>query len=595
MAKTTRQCYYEVLGVARDADENVIKKAYRKLALEWHPDKNMDRIDEATEKFRVISNAYQTLSDPKERSWYDTHRESILRGGDGTNQDGDASEFVPNIWQFFTMPSDADFFEFYSKAFDSIIKAEKEDAELNNRSSDIPLPTFGNKETSFEEIRRFYHTWESFSSKMSFSWMDKYDAREAENRFQRRYVEKLNDDERTAARKEYNEQVRSLAAFCKKRDERWSKGMAEKEREEKEKKERRALAEQEKKAQKAAAKLALQKEIEEEIRKEEEARQAFLAEQRANGILVEEEEAFSEEESEEEEHQVWNCGICNKDFKSEKQMQNHEASKKHKDAVKAFLKKGGSIDGVNNKPSQNGTKKAAAPTKLEEEEIALDEGKEPCPSCGEVIPNDSQDCPVCGMPVFLGGGDDDDDFVAVDEPKEESSAPVEHDEANESDEDDDIDLAGFAKSKKSSAANQKKQPSLEKDEVTEEEEVVDDDDVNKSDDEDDQQPQRLGEDGNNEVASSSTATSKNVKKLGKAKQKRLEREMKKAANAEKNEGNDVTKCAVCGEEFKSRSKLFKHVEEMDHAVPLSEVDNNTNNVGGGGGNKKGKKGKKNKA
>lgn len=57
--------YYEVLKISRNATTDDIKKAYRKLALKWHPDKNPDRQDEATKKFKEISEAYEVLSDSK--------------------------------------------------------------------------------------------------------------------------------------------------------------------------------------------------------------------------------------------------------------------------------------------------------------------------------------------------------------------------------------------------------------------------------------------------------------------------------------------------------------------------------------------------
>lgn len=63
--------YYEILGIARDATLEAIKKAYRRLALLWHPDKNPDRQEEAEEMFRKISEAYTALSDSGIRERFD--------------------------------------------------------------------------------------------------------------------------------------------------------------------------------------------------------------------------------------------------------------------------------------------------------------------------------------------------------------------------------------------------------------------------------------------------------------------------------------------------------------------------------------------
>lgn len=65
--------YYEVLGVSRDATNDEIKKAYRKLALKWHPDKNIDRREVAEMNFKRLSEAYEVLSDPKKRQIYDQY------------------------------------------------------------------------------------------------------------------------------------------------------------------------------------------------------------------------------------------------------------------------------------------------------------------------------------------------------------------------------------------------------------------------------------------------------------------------------------------------------------------------------------------
>jgi len=73
--------YYKVLGVARGASDEEIKKCYRKLALKYHPDKN--HTPGAEEKFKEIGEAYDVLSDPKKKQIYDTYGEDGLKGGMG--------------------------------------------------------------------------------------------------------------------------------------------------------------------------------------------------------------------------------------------------------------------------------------------------------------------------------------------------------------------------------------------------------------------------------------------------------------------------------------------------------------------------------
>ena len=72
--------YYKILGVNKDADENEIKKAYRKLAIKYHPDKNLGN-KEAEEKFKEINEAYEVLSDKDKRSKYDMYGKEGLSGG----------------------------------------------------------------------------------------------------------------------------------------------------------------------------------------------------------------------------------------------------------------------------------------------------------------------------------------------------------------------------------------------------------------------------------------------------------------------------------------------------------------------------------
>ena len=72
---------YSVLGVARDADEDAIKKAYKKMALKWHPDKNPDNKEMAEKKFKAVTAAFKLLSDPNERAHYDRYGDERPQGG----------------------------------------------------------------------------------------------------------------------------------------------------------------------------------------------------------------------------------------------------------------------------------------------------------------------------------------------------------------------------------------------------------------------------------------------------------------------------------------------------------------------------------
>ena len=89
---TSKRDYYQVLGVSRGASDEDIKKAFRKLAMEYHPDRNKDAA--ASERFKEINEAYQVLSDAKKRSSYDTF------GHAGVNANGGGFEGFENFGGF---------------------------------------------------------------------------------------------------------------------------------------------------------------------------------------------------------------------------------------------------------------------------------------------------------------------------------------------------------------------------------------------------------------------------------------------------------------------------------------------------------------
>ncbi len=92
--------YYEVLGVAKTASEEEIKKAYRKVAIKYHPDRNPDN-KEAEEKFKEAAEAYDVLHDPKKRQQYDQFGFDGPMGAGGFGGFGGASMNMDDIFSMF--------------------------------------------------------------------------------------------------------------------------------------------------------------------------------------------------------------------------------------------------------------------------------------------------------------------------------------------------------------------------------------------------------------------------------------------------------------------------------------------------------------
>src|SRR6201986_1302323 len=86
----SKRDYYEVLGVARDTSDAEIKKAYRRVAMKYHPDRNPG-YKESEERFKEASHAYEVLSDAQKRATYDQFGHAGLDGGAGGGGGGSAS------------------------------------------------------------------------------------------------------------------------------------------------------------------------------------------------------------------------------------------------------------------------------------------------------------------------------------------------------------------------------------------------------------------------------------------------------------------------------------------------------------------------
>jgi DnaJ family protein A protein 5 len=293
-------------------------------------------MEEATNQFKLVQSAWEVLSNEQERSWYDSHREQILRGGKGGAGGGDASApvdddgvdisplFNPACFDGFS-DEPGSFFQVYAVAFDAIFECERsacENGDVDESSSSrvIDAPCFGDSKASWSQVKQFYAHWTNFISVRSFSWVDKWNLTEGPNRLYRRAMAKENQKERDIARKEYVTEIRELVDFVKRRDPRWAAGRLRAKQEELQKAEEAQQAKERAEAARAEQRRAWQAELEQ--------REAEMAAARAEAYGDESDHNGSDQDS-----QMFECVVCDKMFKSAKQLQNHEQSKKHRDAL----------------------------------------------------------------------------------------------------------------------------------------------------------------------------------------------------------------------------------------------------------------------
>lgn len=284
----------------------------------------------ATQKFAELQSAYEILSDPHERSWYDSHRDAILSGQDTTGDGAEPTSFrnvritsteeIMSLMRKFnsSIPFNDDPIGFFSVAretFEHLALEEDAAAEQENIYA-ADYPTFGQAEDTYEQVvKPFYAAWASFVTRKTFAWKDKYRLSDAPDRRVRRLMEKENKKLREDAAREFNDAVRFLVTFVRKRDPRYIPNtQTEAQRQETS---RVAAA-----AQAARSRAANQ----ERIADYELPDWATSRENRSD------EGAFSVSEAESE-VQILECVVCDKNFKSEKQLEAHERSKKHTKAV----------------------------------------------------------------------------------------------------------------------------------------------------------------------------------------------------------------------------------------------------------------------
>ncbi|GFO47962.1 Dnaj-like protein subfamily c member 21 [Plakobranchus ocellatus] len=607
------RCHYEVLGVERDASDDELKKSYRKLALKYHPDKNPDNVEEATAQFRVVQQAYEVLTDPQERAWYDKHREAILRGGLGGGDKYDDESL--DLFQYFNSScysgfgdEENGFYSVYGKVFETL--SEEDYVFMPDREENDDFPKFGGPDADYDEtVGPFYAFWSSFCTQKSYVWAEKYDTREALDRRMRRAMEQENKKLRDAAKKERNEEIRNLVAYVKKRDKRvqaYKKKLEERHAEiERKTKEKRAeeIRERQRRLENyQEAGWSAMSELEKDLQQleahldenfssddrddlygipaGEEPMENGTAEYETNGAFVDDDDLY---------YSDLYCVACNKAFKSVKAFSNHENSRKHKEMVAIIeeemrleeerAKEAGS-DSAETSDKRSGQERLAEPGVNEE----------------SMKPEGSEDV----ADLHLSSGEEENP-----EPEEEkqrlskkqkkkrrqknlveADGNVLTENLSEISLSNDPPSKSTAKSKKARRKAAKQADAELSDEALEEKiEGVKDDKVHDCE-ESSKDNQISG--GVGDAAFSVPDKDENIVPEAKEEPSQTENSGKRNKNQERT-NKDSFKCNVCQRTHPTRNKLFEHIKQTGHALrldaPAQEVDEEK-------GGKKSKKGKK---
>nr|XP_022313073.1 dnaJ homolog subfamily C member 21-like [Crassostrea virginica]XP_022313074.1 dnaJ homolog subfamily C member 21-like [Crassostrea virginica] len=528
------KCHYEVLGVERSATSDEMKKAYRKLALKWHPDKNPENVEECTREFRAIQQSYEVLSDPQERAWYDKHREQILRGGMGHGDKYEDDSL--DVFQYFNTScycgfsdDDQGFYAVYRVVFELLTE---EDIEfMEDKESPQEIPGFGRSDSPYETIvKPFYDYWENYFTSKSYVWVEKYDTREAPDRRVRRIMEAENKKLRDAARKERNEEVRELVRFVKKRDRRvqaYRKKMEERNEE---------IAQKAKEKREQHLKERL-RQVENFQEMEWSAMTALEGDlQKLESELGDqfgdpETQYIDEEEEEEDFADELFCVACNKAFKNEKTFVNHERSKKHRENVAALQEdmRREDQDLVGEDPDLSGVGENLEEDSPVEESTSKQKLSKKQKKKKRQQTTMNQD--VEDITGFVNGLD------LTDEPVKQSTKSRKE------------------RRKEKEAKLKEKNESQEEDNRLSEEVVEGNLEVSKEPD----------------VESTSERLSGNEPEADSSKTPNSSKDLPNRKGQNNTKPDQEMKCNVCQEVFSTRNKLFTHIKELGHALRVEQT------------------------
>lgn len=589
------KCHYEVLSITKEANASEIKKAYRRLALQWHPDKNLDNLVESKEQFQLVQNAYEVLSDPQERAWYDNHRDQLLRGA-GSSYNDDSLDvypyFSPSCYKGFG-DNPQGFYGVYAEVFSKL--ATEETDFLDDPEEVTKLPKFGNSTTPYEDVHEFYSYWMAFSTNKSYVWLDQYEIQQGDNRRVIKLMEKENNKIRQKARKERNESIRHLVSFVRRKDKRvieHTKLLQEKAEENKRKAEqvrRDRIMQRQKEIEEAKKKEGERAFIEsEEYQKKLSEIESLLAEE--FGLSSDDDtiseggmESSNEESSKTEEASAASkvtakstksksslrnlyCSACSKLFKNVKSFENHENSKKHKENVSNMRLEDDIVISDNQENNEDGD----APVQEVAEEIVNGQTEEVIENVGNST-SDNED-----NDVRETLSDDSDQVQALPKShkkkknKKKSFIPMPESEGNDShDEMSFNEIEGPSRSRKAKKFNMlksqiqaKKEANLNKGShsQTSTENLYEVSSTTPTDD-------VLGETAFPKDKPMLPKMQRNVKP-----KKPVDRKPLRPKTSETEDSSTaLLRCAVCQTDFISKNKLFDHLKTTGHSVPLPQT------------------------